>query len=220
MENKSSSIEQDIRSSFGKLASQLGGDKQTIEKWTESLLTRYSESQRRYHTTTHIHSMLNCLTMSQSLVNNSTAIQLFIFFHDWVYDPQRHDNELQSIAIFEDFAREVNISEDIRNTVSHYIEATITHTMNYQDDTDLKLCLDYDLEVLGRDSAQYRLYASQIRDEYSEFSEQKYASGRIAVLEKFLARDRLFFTEFYKELEECARENLRGEITDLQAKLA
>lgn len=107
--------------------------------------------------------------------------------------------------------------------VSQYIKATISHTIDPEDevDEDLKLCLDFDLEVLGREEAEYKMYASQIREEYGHFSELEYREGRVTVLEKFLGRERLFFTdEFYDKFEERARDNLQTEIEELRAKFA
>ncbi|CZR63146.1 uncharacterized protein PAC_13043 [Phialocephala subalpina] len=222
MDRSSSSVEDDLRSVFAHLITSLNGDERTIEKWTASLIARYSEPQRKYHTTSHINSMLRCLSTSSSHSNNPTALKLFILFHDIVYDPQRHDNELQSIVVFETFADELSIPQDMHKTVDRYIKATISHTIDPSDepDEDLKLCLDFDLEVLSREEAEYRLYSSQIREEYRHFGEQEYAEGRVAVLEKFLGRERLFFTdEFYEKFEERARRNLQFEIKELRAKL-
>lgn len=211
----STSIEDNLRAEFEALITKLDGNHRAIKKWTEGLIASYSEPQRRYHILTHIYSMLQCMAVSLPLIKNANAIKLFIFFHDWVYDPKRHDNELQSVSIFKDFAAEVNIAEDLQAIVDHYIKATITHTLEATDeiDHDLKLCLDFDLEVLGREIAEYTLYSSQIREEYSYFSDQEYASGRVAVLRTFLDRERLFFTDsFYNDFEQRARKNLQTEI--------
>lgn len=128
-----------------------------------------------------------------------------------------HDNEFRSIAVLEEFAKELALPEELRRRVSCYIKATITHTID-SDDKDLKFCLDFDLEVLGREQAEYDVYASQIREEYGQYSEKEYASGRIAVLRKFMSRERLFFAdEFHGRLERSARENLEREISRLKS---
>ena len=104
----------------------------------------------------------------------------------------------------------------------HYIEATITHSLSPQDgeDGDLRLFLDFDLEVLSRDAREYEEYSKQIREEYSNYNEAEYAKGRFAVLEKFLKRERLYFSdEFYREFEEAARRNLKMEIGVLKDSL-
>lgn len=163
--------------------------------------------------------MLKCFQDSTAIINNKLAIQLAIFFHDWVYDPTAHDNELQSIKVFERLAQELNIQEPLRNQVSHYIKATITHSLSPGDeqDSDLKHFLDFDLEVLAREPADYAVYASQIRKEYGHFSDEEHASGRVGVLKKFLRREEVFFSEgFYGNFEERARKNLKEEIAALK----
>jgi predicted metal-dependent HD superfamily phosphohydrolase len=206
-----------VTSRFADLITSLTGDNAS-EKWTTSLLARYSEVQRKYHTINHIYSMLRCLDTSESLVKDPTAVKLFIFFHDWVYDPMRHDNELQSIVVFQVFANELNLPEDLHGKVSRYIKATISHSLDSEDDSDMKLCLDFDLEVLGREPSEYEVYASQIREEYSQYGDKEYTLGRIGVLQKFLARKRLFFSDKYHgRLEERARRNLEREILKLRS---
>lgn len=163
--------------------------------------------------------MLRCLASNEDSIKDTTAIQLAIFFHDWVYDPKAHDNEVRSVRVFQTFANEFHVEETLYNCVCHYIEATITHSIAtlYEDDQSLKLFLDFDLEVLARDPPDYALYAAQIRQEYGYFSNVDYALGRVGVLEKFLGRERLFFSDgFSTTFEERARDNLRMEIAELK----
>lgn len=184
-----------LRLEFTKIIKKLDGD----ERWTDSLLQTYMEEQRHYHTILHIYSMLICLEKNKNLIKDQTAVQLAIFFHDWVYDPKAHDNEVQSVKVFQAFADELNLGEPLRSHVSHYIEATITHSLTAEDedDQDLRFFLDFDLEVLGRSPSDYALYASQIRQEYGHFADAEYASGRVGVLESFWgARDYSFRTAF------------------------
>jgi predicted metal-dependent HD superfamily phosphohydrolase len=111
----------------------------------------------------------------------------------------------------------------LRSHVSHYIEATITHSLAARDEDgqDLKSFLDFDLEVLGRNPLDYALYATQIRKEYGHFSDTDYAIRRLCVLGKFLGRQRLFFSDsFHAACEARARQNLEGEIAKLKKTLS
>ena len=217
------SIEAWLRSDFSILASKLGANETTIQKWSNALISRYTEPQRYYHTIEHIHSMLKCLERYRYLVIDETAMELAIFFHDWIYDPRGQGNEIGSVKCFEEFAAETSLAESVIVRVSEYIECTITHTLPIEDgeaDSDLRLFLDIDLEVLSRNEADYALYAAQIRREYSHFSEGDYCTGRIKVLKAFLERDRLYFSDgFYEMHEETARGNLKSEIELLEGKL-
>lgn len=147
-------------------------------------------------------------------------MKLAIFFHDWIYDPKSKDNEIESVECFEEFAAEINLPDSMISRVSGYIERTITHTLpvdNHEANNDLCLFLDFDLEVLSHSRADYTLYAAQIRQEYSHYTEADYCAGRVKVLKAFLERGRLYFSDaFYEMYEEIARENLKGEIELLE----
>ena len=59
-------------------------------------------------------------------------------------------------------------------------------------------------------------YARTIRQEYAWVSEADYRVGRRRVLERSLARPRLYLTEaLFSTLEQPARDNLRREIESL-----
>jgi predicted metal-dependent HD superfamily phosphohydrolase len=211
-----------IQENFSSLVSELGANNTTIQKWRDDLTARYTEPQRHYHTIEHIYSMLLCFDGDAPLIQDKIAMKLAIFFHDWIYDPEDKDNEIQSIECFKAFASEAGLPRELISKVSKYIERTITHTLPSDDrevDGDLKLFLDFDLEVLSRGSADYELYAAQIRKEYSHFSEADYCKGRVKVLEAFLCRDRLYFSDpYFRQKETRTRENIEGEIKLLEAK--
>jgi len=82
-----------------------------------------------------------------------------------------------------------------------------------------ELFLDFDLAILGTSKAEYAVYAEQIKKEYSQYSPEDYCQGRIAVLQGFLNRERLYFTDHYWEkYEAVARRNIEGEINSLMTK--
>jgi predicted metal-dependent HD superfamily phosphohydrolase len=212
-----------LRIEFTKAIREFGVNEDSINTWPNALIAVYNEPQRYYHSVAHIFSMTQLSNKYRHQISNSIVVQLAIFFHDWVYDPEEHDNELRSIRVSKSFAAEVKLENSMTEKVSHYIEATIKHSLNAEDesDEDLKLFLDFDLEVLGRSREKYELYAGQIRQEYGHFSDIDYAKGRVGVLERFLAREKLYFSNALgAELEARARENLGAEIAGLKAGLA
>jgi predicted metal-dependent HD superfamily phosphohydrolase len=74
--------------------------------------------------------------------------------------------------------------------------------------------IDADLAILGASELVYRTYAEQIRQEYAWVPEPDYRMGRRQVLERFLARPKVF--HFLAHLEEAARRNIAAEIARLQ----
>ena len=141
-----------------------------------------------------------------------------------IYDTTRHDNELQSATMWEQFAKEHVLSPGTTSLVTIMIKATITHQLPSEvldEDVlnDVKTFLDFDLQVLSWDWKDYEQYSTAIRQEYIHYSEEDYRKGRSAVLEGFLKRPRLYFTNVYHNLwERGARENLMKEVQMLQSR--
>jgi predicted metal-dependent HD superfamily phosphohydrolase len=74
-----------------------------------------------------------------------------------------------------------------------------------------------DLSILGQDGKRFSEYERQIRQEYSWVPEAVFAAKRAEVLERFLARQWIFATEWFREkYEEQARQNLKGSISRLR----
>jgi predicted metal-dependent HD superfamily phosphohydrolase len=76
--------------------------------------------------------------------------------------------------------------------------------------------LDFDLAILGSRPEIYRTYSQAIRREYRWVPKLLYRRGRRQVLESFLQRELLFFTEAMRtRLEDQARANLAEELASL-----
>jgi predicted metal-dependent HD superfamily phosphohydrolase len=85
---------------------------------------------------------------------------------------------------------------------------------------DCALFLDMDLSILGAPTAVFARYEADIRREYAMVPEDAYRAGRSAVLERFLARDRLYFSDyFHARLEAPARCNLAASLVALRARV-
>ncbi|MBP9889385.1 MAG: hypothetical protein KBF93_24025, partial [Leptospiraceae bacterium] len=82
-----------------------------------------------------------------------------------------------------------------------------------KDDFDNKIFLDSDLLILGRERNRYIEYMDSIRKEYEWVEKEFYKQERTKVLQKFLERDRIYFTkEIFDKYEKQARENIQFEI--------
>jgi predicted metal-dependent HD superfamily phosphohydrolase len=213
----------------GLLSSQLSScdqtqfDRQEIDRLFQLLITAYTAPDRHYHNLNHIHHFLTLLerftaTNSACLVplQDPISVSLAAWFHDFVYDSQASDNELQSAKAATELLTNMGESIDRIDRVQQLILATQGHQID-PNDADLCIFLDADLAILGADPARYQVYARSIRSEYSWVSDGDYQSGRIRVLESFLQRDRLYYTDLlFDELESNARFNMQQEITLLK----
>lgn len=221
MHNNKDDIIHHLKTEFNDLITQYGTNS-SVSDWADALIQAYSEPQRHYHTTRHIYSMLQCFEQNKSRISEPMVIELAIYFHDWIYDPLAKDNEIQSLGVFESFASEMKLSDDLRDKVCIFIKATIKHAIpeGNEHDEDLKLFLDFDLEVLSRNEAEYQEYSREIRQEYIHFSDIDYTNGRIKVLETFIERPNLYFSTFFREQkEDIARRNIKAEIDALRVSI-
>src|SRR3954454_9679879 len=88
------------------------------------------------------------------------------------------------------------------------IEATARHTIpaGLPDDEaeDMALFLDMDLSILGAAPADFDTYEAGVRHEYREVADTAFRHGRADILEGFLAREYLYFSNWGRALFEAA----------------
>lgn len=187
------------------------------------LKERYEEPGRAYHTLRHLEELLGHFGQHRKSIHNQQVVLLALFFHDAVYQVPSPpaQNENQSADLMADSCSEYIGQEDvlladviIRSTASHEPPDSLLGN----DAQDAALFLDMDLAILGSSPDRYKQYTAQIRREYAVFPDDVYIVGRRAVLERFLTRDRLYFTQtFFDQFEDAARSNIAAEIKSLRA---
>ncbi|WAC18500.1 hypothetical protein OVA24_14790 [Luteolibacter sp. SL250] len=175
------------------------------------LLAAYSEPVRTYHNLSHIGDCLRLLDKHRKLAVDADAIEMALWFHDLIYDPQANDNEEASARCARDFLG----GSPLRDEVVRLILAT-QHPDPSHPTADESLIRDIDLSILGSDTGTYGRYASAIRQEYHHVPDDAYAAGRAAILSKFLELPRLFMNPAFSEpLDLPARRNMAEEILKL-----
>eukprot|EP00118_Oscarella_pearsei_P027429 m.1214 g.1214 ORF g.1214 m.1214 type:complete len:221 (+) comp5895_c0_seq1:156-818(+) len=196
-------------------------------QWWDVIRSKYTESQRHYHTLCHLTEMMHFLVEYSDALRHPESVAMAIFFHDVIYDPTRKDNEEQSAALYDEFASMCNegvkllhlkIKELILQTKCHSTEVNHASSSTYGTQ-DEHYFLDFDMAILGSPEEDYLKYANQIRKEYSHVPAEAYCTGRCQVLEGFLSTNNIYNTkEFQCRFEEQARQNMRKEIDRLQSK--
>lgn len=161
---------------------------------------------RFYHTLDHVLAVLDTVESLASHATNLNAVKLAAWLHDVIYDSKASDNEERSAEYAERSCQELSIPEGQR--VAALIRKTKTHEAG--DDVDAQVLLDADLAILGASESEYQAYAENIRREYAWVPEPEYRKGRRQVLERFLARPRIF--HLLSHLEAPARRNMIAEI--------
>ena len=170
----------------------------------------YCEPQRAYHTLRHVETMLDALDERGVL---TSPLALAVWGHDLIYDPQRHDNEAQSAQQFGDWLAGQGAGAELVTEVRRLI----LETQHAEPPTDrtAALLVDADLSVFGADDETFWAYERAIRQEYGFVPWPQYQEGRIAVLEGFLKRERIYTTPEFAGLEAGARAHLGAAVEKL-----
>lgn len=179
------------------------------------LVAAYSRSDRYYHNLIHIQHILSIASMLESFAENFPAIKMAAWFHDAIYDSQANNNEEKSAEYADDSLKKINIPTATINLVVRMILNTKNHATTL-DDIDSQILLDADLSILASETSEYKTYAQAIRLEYSWVADAEYRIGRKRVLQSFLQRDRIYFTDqAFQMLELKARKNIKAELSNL-----
>jgi predicted metal-dependent HD superfamily phosphohydrolase len=174
------------------------------------LMQSYSEPHRFYHTLQHLGECLELLDIAAPLAARLPEIQLALWFHDAIYDPQRQDNEDRSaIWAIESLW---NLDSTIAQRVHDLVLVTKHHRVLH--DADAQLLVDVDLAILGADEGRFAEYDRQIRQEYHWVSAEDFRVGRSQILKSFLERPAIYVTPWLADqLELKARRNLENSLS-------
>ncbi|MFJ9029168.1 HD domain-containing protein [Streptomyces sp. NPDC102274] len=183
--------------------------------YADRLLARWSEPQRRYHTTDHLLAVLNHIDTLAEYADDPDVVRLAAWFHDAVYRPDRSENEERSARLAERALPEAGLSDDRTREVARLVRLTTTHAAAPGDRDGAVLC-DADLAVLAVGPDAYAAYTAAVREEYGFVPDDAFRTGRAAVLEQLLALPALFRTPYgAREWEARARANLADELRGL-----
>lgn len=174
--------------------------------WHARLLECYAEPQRAYHTLQHLDECLCLLDQARAtgLIAQPDLMEMALWFHDAVYDPQGSENEELSAQM----ALEALGNTDRAREVARLILLTKSHQPgNGADDSWI---IDIDLGIFAQPVERVLEYERQIRAEYDWVPEDVYAEKRAEILHGFLQRPHIYLTTWARErFESRARENLR-----------
>ena len=202
-------LENDLKNLLGLFS----GDAAKVDEISHLLISNYSEDHRFYHDLSHVDFLLE--ESENYKKSDRQSVRLAIWFHDAVYDPQSKTNETESAALAVESLTALNFPKTTVEKVEKMILATEKHDAAGLDE-DGRLFLDLDLEILGYSHILYRRYSKAIRREYSFVPEDLYREKRRAILEAFLQRESIYYTDFIRRYFELdARFNIAKEIKQL-----
>jgi predicted metal-dependent HD superfamily phosphohydrolase len=175
-----------------------------------ALMQSYSEPHRFYHTLQHLGECLELLDAVAPLAARLPEIQLALWFHDAIYDPQRQDNEDRSATWA------IESLSTLDSTIAQRVHDLVLVTKHHRvlHDTDAQLLVDVDLAILGADEERFAEYDRQIRQEYHWVSAEDFRVGRSQILKSFLERPAIYGTPWLADqLELKARRNLENSLS-------
>jgi predicted metal-dependent HD superfamily phosphohydrolase len=174
----------------------------------DALAAAYSEPVRAYHTAQHIDECLALLDSVATQLQSPDDVELAIWLHDVVYDPQAKDNEMQSSQLALQWFPDLPLPR--RDLLRLRILATQHHAPMH-DDLDGQALLDIDLAILASTPERFAQYSEQVRHEYSFVEPAIYAVKRTQFLQSIAQRPQLYFhSALANLLEPLARRNLHN----------
>lgn len=188
---------------------------------------RYSENHRGPHSLSHLKAIFHLFDEVYDKLHYPEIVQLAIWYHDIIYDIPSDLyplNEIKSAQyMFDtliDHIEGIEKSEvdglPVLMLVGEFILATKGHKItspfilgNEKLRSDCEIFLDMDLGIFGADKQKVEQYDDGIRSEFQIYNDDQYYPARVQVLESFLNRDQIYYSDVFKHKEEIARENLK-----------
>jgi predicted metal-dependent HD superfamily phosphohydrolase len=204
-----------LREDWDELTGQYGATHEQINRAFQLLAEKYTEKDRAYHNLSHVSALLALSNSIKQKLTDPNAVAFAIWFHDAVYNTRRTDNEEKSAELAASVLERLRVPGEAISLVQGMIIATKEHSLEIGSD-DVKAFLDLDLAILGAVPAVYREYAKAIRREYRWVPAFIYRRGRRQILERFLKRESVYFTQEMNARFECqARLNIENELGEL-----
>jgi predicted metal-dependent HD superfamily phosphohydrolase len=185
-----------------------------LQELHTSLLARYREPQRHYHTIQHLDECFERWREIRDHAAHPAEVALALWFHDAIYDTHRSDNEALSAVLARDTALGLGVAADTAQRIADLILFT-RHAVE-PEGADAEALVDVDLSILGAASARFDEYERQVRREYAWVAEETFRQRRAEVLEQFLGRRHIYSTALFRERYELpARANLERSLQAL-----
>lgn len=181
--------------------------------WHARLLECYAEPQRAYHTLQHLEECLLILDDAKAvgLIAKPDLVEMALWFHDAVYDPQGNENEELSAQMAVEALGEGQLSREVARLI------LLTKSHQPGDGPNDAWIIDIDLAIFAQPMERVREYERQIRAEYAWVPQAVYVEKRAEILTGFLKRGQIYLTEWARErYESQAQENLRALIDSMK----
>lgn len=173
----------------------------------QKLLDGYREPQRHYHTLAHIEQCMGMFDDCKSQASDPDALELAVWFHDVIFEPDQANNERRSADLYLELSRGVH-DEELRGLVERLIMATL-HDGNSLEDHDARYMVDIDLSSFGLSWETFLEDSQNLRRESAHLDDAEYYRRKKNFQACLLAKERFYQSDYFAErLEKQARSNL------------
>ncbi len=200
-----------LKAVYTTLLSNYSDDSKHIESLWDAITKKHGAKNRYYHNLSHLEHLYHSLVEVKIHIRDWDILLFALFYHDYIYNVLKQDNEEQSAKKVIEILHSLNIE---KNRITHCEEIILaTKGHNISKNSDVNYFTDADLSILGSDWKNYTTYFSNVRKEYKYYPDFLYNKGRIKVLQHFIKMPRIFKTDyFYNQFESRAKDNLQQEI--------
>ncbi len=195
-----------MRERFRDLWVRLGAKGNPDEVFAD-LVSRYREPHRFYHNLDHWEFGLKQFDLLQDLADHPDYVELAWAFHDSAYAIGASDNEGSSCRLALETLKKSGVHAGVQIQIAGLIMATKhdQHPANM----DQRVIVDIDLAILGQEPDVFDDYERNVRAEYKSVDEKIFWTVRKGILQGFLDRSRIYFTDrFQSRYALQAKENL------------
>lgn len=173
---------------------------------SELIINKHQELHRHYHNTRHLAFCLSEQSEARAEMSSPDIVELALWFHDVIYVPNAPDNEAKSAALFIELAGD-QLPKSLVDAVSQIIPATC-HLQAPRTDEEA-FVLDIDLASIGLPWKEFNRDNEALRAEAPRVHDNLYYEGKAAFLSALLAREKIYFTDyFFDHYEKQARQNI------------
>lgn len=182
----------------------------------QALIDAYSEKHRAYHTLEHIKHCLANFDLYRTSFDNPETVEIALWFHDAIYRTRSSSNEVDSADWAVSFLTSQGATALQIDNVKKLIIAT-RHDVELVGGDEM-LLVDIDLAILGSDDKTYAQFEKDVRYEYRLVPNFIFRKKRAEILQSFLDREFIYYTESFRESsEQNAKENLKNAVVHLLA---
>lgn len=218
-----------LPAAFARSAAAVGAtaDREELEEHARGLVDRWSGQERHHHGLKHLVKVLTVVDEIAQETHHPDLVRLAAWYHGVVFsvDERRAyrraagEDEAASADVAEVELAGLGVPADAVARVGELIRRLRGHDCDTRDIDQLAL-VDAHLAILAKSPQDYRAYRETVRREYSHLPPRHYLQARIAIVDRLLARRRIFGSPMCVTWEEPARENLTSELAILTEELA